>query len=462
VALVPWIASLRTVTGREAWRSGYCFGFLYGLGQLFWVYQLVARWVGNVAMGAIPWLIASALFAIYFGWTAVLIRHAWDRKWPWAIPLVWAGIEVFRSFIPTFAFPYGLIATPLWAYTALIQSAHFGSIYFVSAWVLLINTLLAMWMAGDSYLQTRRYISVALAVVAMSLVAMSLTTPTHPMVVTLGQPGVDMAFGTPEEQILALHDHLGPIVRRADQDGTQLLVLPEGIANVTQMPPHPVFPLPIHIPVIFGGERGMGPVYQSAFAFDGVRWQYVDKTRLVVFGEFVPGRNLVPWIVKGFRLPSGDLTPGTRGVRSVSLAGTTIGPIVCFEALFPDVAYLQARNDARLLTVIGIDDWFMDGTAPEQNRASSVWRAVETGLPLVRSTTLGYTMACDGKGQILAEAPLWLPWGLRVVVPVPDASPLFHALPVFPAVAGLFALGFPWMPRIRRKKMRTQSGEVRS
>jgi len=76
VALVPWLISLRTMTGKEAWRTGYGLGFVYGLGQLFWVAQLVSHWIGSLWMALIPYSVACALYAIYFGWTAVLIRHA--------------------------------------------------------------------------------------------------------------------------------------------------------------------------------------------------------------------------------------------------------------------------------------------------------------------------------------------------------------------------------------------------
>jgi apolipoprotein N-acyltransferase len=286
-----------------------------------------------------------------------------------------------------------------------------------------------------------------MALAAMSVVWMGDSPATDPFDVTLGQPGVDLAFGTREEQEAGLRKNVAEIIRRADESNSQLLVLPEGIAGVPIMPPRPVFPLPKRIPVIFGGERGVDPIYQSAFAYDGVRWQVVDKTRLVVFGEFVPGRSLLGWVVRSFRLPSADLTPGRNGVQPVRLAGMTIGPIVCFEALFPDVAYRQAVNGSRVLAVIGIDDWFMGSGAPDQLRGATVWRAVETGLPVVRATTTGYTMACDGKGRMINEAPLRRPFSLRVTVPAPVTSPLFHALPVFPLGAGLFAFAFPWLPR---------------
>jgi len=450
VALVPWLISLRDTTGKGAWRSGYCFGFIYGLGQLFWVEQLVSRWVGSVWMGIIPWFIACALYSIYFGWVAVLIRHCWNRNWLWAIPLVWAGIEVFRSFIPSFAFPWGLLASPLWPYTALIQNAHFGTIYMVSAWVVLINLLVCLLLVGLSYRRMRSYISVAAVGAVMSVVWLDTVEPSTKLTVTAGQPGVDMAFSDPDIADEAMRRNVNAITDRADVDGTKLLVLPEGIAMAPTMPPKAPFRISTKVPVIFGGRRSTNPTFQSAFGFDGKRWQYEDKTRLVVFGEYVPGRDLFPFLTSAFKLPGEDFVAGREGVKAFDIAGTKVGPIVCFEALFPDVSFLQAAQGSRLLAVIGIDDWYMDGNAPDQIRAASVWRAVETGLPLVRAMSTGYTMAVDGHGHILAMAPLRTPIGLKVDMPIPDKSPLFRAAPVFPALSCVFALVMPWAKRGHR------------
>jgi len=445
VGLVPWLISLRNMTGKEAWRSGYGLGFVYGLGQLFWVAQLVSHWIGSLWIALLPYSVACALYAIYFGWAAVLIRHAWTRNWPWAIPLAWAGIEVFRSYLPVVAFPWGLIASPLWPYTGLIQTAHYGTIYMVSAWVMLANVLLALFFSGTEYRQVRTLIAGFAAIGAMSVMTLGASEPTQNVAMTVAQPGVDMAFGNPETVDADIFRNVSRIAATAASDGSKLLILPEGQLSAPTMPPVLPFDLPKGLPVLIGGRRGKEPIYQSAFTYDGLKWQYEDKTRLVLFGEFIPGRSLFPFIAQTFRLPSGDFSSGEHGVRSLDIAGLRSGPIICFEGLFPDISYRQAMNGAQFLAVMGIDDWFMDGNAPDQLRAGSIWRSVETGLPVVRSTPTGHTLATDGHGHVLGELPLRDSAGLRVDLPVPTRSPLFRGLPVFPFAAVSFALLMPWL-----------------
>lgn len=446
VALVPWLISLRKASGKEAWRTGYGLGFVYGVGQLFWVAQLVTHWLpGNFWAVAIPYTIACALYAIYFGWVAVLIRHAWSRNWPWAIPIAWAGIEVFRSYMPVVAFPWGLVASPLWPYTALIQNAHYGSIYLVSAWAILANVLLAMFISGTEYRQVRLLLAVFFALGAISVTTLSINVPTTNVPMTVGQPGVDMAFGNPETVDQDIFTKVSRIASVAAADGSKLLILPEGQLAAPTMPPVLPFKLPKGLPLLIGGRRGTEPLYQSAFTYDGLKWQYEDKTRLVLFGEFIPGRSVFPFIAETFKLPSGDFSSGQNGVRSLDIAGLRSGPIICFEGLFADVSYRQAMNGAQFLAVMGIDDWFMDGNAPDQLRAGSIWRSVETGLPVVRSTPTGHTLATDGHGHVLGELPLRESRGLRVDLPVPTQSPLFKPMPVFPLFAFFFALAMPWL-----------------
>lgn len=447
VGLVPWLISLRDVTGKQAWRSGYGLGFLYGMGQLFWIAQLCSHWLGSFFIGLFPWLGATALYAIYFGWTGVLIRHAWARNTPWAIPILWAGIEVFRAFIPMFAFPWGLVANPLWPYTSLIQTAHFGSIFLVSAWVVLANVVVALVLTGSEYRQFRILLATFCALAAMSLVSMKSEPATTPFPVTIGQPGVDVAFGDQSLMEEALGKSIDRIAADASADGSKLLVLPEGVAVAPTMPPHVSFTIPKDLPVIFGARRGENPAFQSAFAFDGKRWQYEDKTRLVIFGEYVPLRETFPFIAQAFKLPNADMVPGRNGVKAFDIAGMRVGPVICFEAVFPDVAFKQALNGSRMLSVISVDDWFMDGNAPDQLRAATIWRSIETGLPAVRAATTGYSLACDGHGRIIAALPLREARGLKVNVPIPNESPVFRGAFVFPLVACLMAFVFPWAKR---------------
>jgi apolipoprotein N-acyltransferase len=238
------------------------------------------------------------------------------------------------------------------------------------------------------------------------------------------------------------------ILNRSD-----VLVLPEGVADsADDGPPIPPFELSAQMPVLFGGARGTTRRYQSAFAYDG-RWQIADKSRLVAFGEYVPCREQLP-LLESFRLPGGDLSPGDRP-KAVTLGGITLGPMICFEALFYDLGYAQAANGAQVLAVMSVDDWYMNTAAPEQLKAATVWRAVETGLPTVRAASLGYSFAVDSRGRILGQAPLGETFALHVRLRVADVSAGMAAARWIPSVLAAFcALPLAGFLAVRRRPNR--------
>jgi apolipoprotein N-acyltransferase len=103
-----------------------------------------------------------------------------------------------------------------------------------------------------------------------------------------------------------------------------------------------------------GGKRPDGDkTYQTAFAYDGT-WSSADKTRLVVFGEYVPFRDLP--LLSNFHLPAGDLSPAKQ-LNTVKVDGMTIGPLLCFEGVFPDLGERHQRLGAQILVQMSIDDW---------------------------------------------------------------------------------------------------------
>jgi apolipoprotein N-acyltransferase len=92
----------------------------------------------------------------------------------------------------------------------------------------------------------------------------------------------------------------------------------------------------------------------------------------------------------------------------------------------------------------------MGTIAPDQLRALSVWRSIETGLPLVRSASLGYTLITDSKGRVLSQAPLREARSLRRELTLPERAPMSPAAAAFPIGALLATLFMALLPRRRK------------
>ncbi len=125
------------------------------------------------------------------------------------------------------------------------------------------------------------------------------------------------------------------------------------------------------------------------------------KRHLVPFGEYVPLRFLFGWLSKF--VPIGDdfgrgfsSEPLRVAVRRQPLA---VGPLICFEDIFPSLARADVREGADVLFVATNDGWYTEGAAC-QHAAHSVLRAVETRRPVLRCGNNGWSGWIDEFGSI--------------------------------------------------------------
>jgi len=162
-----------------------------------------------------------------------------------------------------------------------------------------------------------------------------------------------------------------------------------------------------------------------------------DKWHLVPFGEYQPSWFPAPFQV----VPGGGFRPGP-GPRTLHVPGLPpVGPLICYEAIFPTQVVDEADRPAWMVNITN-DAWFGNSTGPRQHLAAARMRAVEEGLPLLRAANTGISAAFDPRGHELAR--LGMDRAGVLVVDLPPALPatLFARLGLrIPAMIGMVALG---------------------
>ena len=156
-----------------------------------------------------------------------------------------------------------------------------------------------------------------------------------------------------------------------------------------------------------------------------------DKFHLVPLGEYVPMREIFPFINK-LTPGSMNFTPGP-GPRTLHLPGLPpISPLICYEAIFPGAVTDPADRPGILVNGTN-DGWFGTSTGPFQHFATARFRAVEEGIPMLRAANTGISAVVDAYGRVQTRSNL-------MVEAVIDA-PLPPALPATPfARFGLLAV----------------------
>jgi apolipoprotein N-acyltransferase len=150
---------------------------------------------------------------------------------------------------------------------------------------------------------------------------------------------------------------------------------------------------------IAGTIRADGPtaIHNSLVAVmpDGGMSGYYDKHHLVPYGEYFP--SYLP-----IRLGEQGFAPGP-GPRTLHIPGLPpVGPLICFEAVFP-AGVVDERDRPAFMLNITNDSWFGNSTGPRQHFAAARMRAIEEGLPLVRAANTGISAMIDSHGRVAAQ-----------------------------------------------------------
>jgi apolipoprotein N-acyltransferase len=158
---------------------------------------------------------------------------------------------------------------------------------------------------------------------------------------------------------------------------------------------------------------------------DGRIRSWYDKRHLVPFGEYIPLGSWFPFIQK-LVVGAMDFSPG-NSPRPLVHEHTSLGLLICYEAIFPGLAQESVRQGANILVNISNDTWFGASSAPRQHLYLSVLRAIEQNRFLVRCTNTGISAFVDNQGHILDTSELFAEQALvqDTIIPI-EVTTWYH------------------------------------
>jgi apolipoprotein N-acyltransferase len=394
-----------------------------------------------------------------------------------------AGVEWLRGHVLT-GFPWNPAGASWKAGSAVSQFASIAGVYGLGFVTVAASAAFAP-LLGEG---TRKARVTTAALGALALAALMISGAVRlssarleltPTVVRIVQADVAQASKWTPEAYQGIIDRYVNLTARPGAVRPDLIIWPEGAlpasANEVFAPGSPDAAAIARAvqpgqSLILGLGRGVadpsvpegGRYFNSLFVLadeggDGLRIAAVyDKYRLVPFGEFLPVGGLMGALgVRALTHMPLDFSPGPRPAPIDIPGAPRAQPLICYESLYPGFTPGSAGRPGWILNISN-DAWFGRTSGPLQHLNLASYRAIETGLPVVRSTPTGTSAMIDPWGRVIdgqrldagesgvIDARLPRPTGVTLYGRIGDL--LFWL-----AVAAGLLVAVPWRRVIRSK-----------
>ncbi len=451
-ALVPLLISIHNESFSGAFKLGFLAGMVHYLSLIYWIVVVLGRYGNlNLFLSSFPCFLLClylALFIALFALLNVFLRNS--GLFVLLTGSFWVGLEYFRTEY-LIEFPWCLLGYTQYKNLYLIQNADILGVFGLSFLIVIINGLIARLFfhyKDNSQLRTR---SLKWEILLICLIAAGTITYGHfrlsneqrenkshqTINALIVQGNIDQSLKwdpTYQTKTLETYHRLS----RLNYDfKPELIVWPETampfffqengklsqdlLSIVKESEAAIVFGSPAY-------KRAAGAVYYYNRAYlispEGKPPQFYDKVHLVPFGEYVPFKRFLSFINR-LVSAAGDFAEGDE-IVTINHNNLSLGVLICFEAIFPEIARVHTNGGANILVNITNDAWFGRTSAPHQHLAMAVFRAVENRRPLIRSANTGFSAFIGPQGKIMSRGRLFHEETLKSSLDISNSALTFY------------------------------------
>ncbi|MEK6791467.1 MAG: apolipoprotein N-acyltransferase [Deltaproteobacteria bacterium] len=441
IAFVPFFLAIDGATAKQSALLGFISGVVFYLGDVYWVVNSM-YYYGNVPLWiSVPVMVVLAAFlAVYtgvFAWLVTAVGKERPLLGVLLIPAVWVSFEYLRANLFLFTgFPWSLLGYTQFNQTHLIQIADVTGVYGLSYLVMMVNVVAYQWVksvreqGGGKPLSGTGVAAIALALTiiygfaAIGRVDGELLR-SRQVKVSVAQGAIDQGVKWDSSYRMNTVDIYRKLSMKAAEDGASLIIWPEsampfflgqGVKETAEETRRATGAAKETNTYILTGAPAYNYNFKTAepgyfnsaylIAPDGALIGRYDKVHLVPFGEYVPMKNVL-WFVKKLTVGAGDFVSGHGAYPIAGFPHGSLGVLICYEAVFPEIAAEAVRNGASILVNITNDAWFGRSSAPYQHLEMSALRAVENRRFLLRAANTGISAIVDPAGRIKARTTLF-------------------------------------------------------
>ena len=134
--------------------------------------------------------------------------------------------------------------------------------------------------------------------------------------------------------------------------------------------------------------------YFNSISYNGSTY---DKKILVPFGEYIPFSSILSTFFSENTFVKNSLTKGSDN----QIFEENITPLICYEVIFPSFVRNSISENTDLLVNISNDAWFGEFSGPKQHFVHALFRSIELGIPMARSSNKGFSGLISPIGEII-------------------------------------------------------------
>jgi len=409
---------------------GWFFGFGYFLSGLYWIsisltYEEIFRYLIPFAIILVP-----AFLAIFYGASTLILKKFVSPKISFVLyfSLVFSILEFIRGSILS-GFPWNLIAYS-WSWSLeIIQVISIIGTYSLNLISITIFSLPFILFVKST--RNRKYWFFSLLLILFSanylygfnvlLQSKEQNIKKHDFLIKIISPNIDLKEFLKSENNDVIIKKLIEL-SNPQFDQKTIFIWPEGMFPSIYLSEikkyHKTFSKAfsnLHL-IVFGinnlqYKNNIENVYNSLAIVDNnlnLISSY-DKNKLVPFGEFLPMEKYLQKmglkkITHGYKSFSKGEERSVINIKN-KFYDLKLLPLICYEIIYSGKINIKKQN-VDLIVNISEDGWFGDSIGPYQHFNKAIYRAIEEGNYIARSTNNGISAFIAPNGRILHKTKL--------------------------------------------------------
>lgn len=410
-----------STTPLKAALTGFSFGFGVYITGVSWVYISLKTYGGMpTAMAVAAVVLLAAILASYIALAGYIQARITSNKLQrlTIIPFVWVIFEWVKGVLFT-GFPWldiGYTQTTV----LLSEYAAIGGVYLVSFVLASCAAVLVVVITEKTHRLKAVAFGLLLLVIAYSASFIHWSKPQGRAVniaVVQGNVPITEKWGS-YYQGRVINKYVG----LSSQVPADLLVWPEtalplAIQQINKQLKQSI--VPSNGAALLTGlvdQPDGGGIYNAAALYCGNgNSQIYRKKHLVPFGEYLPLRSMLNWLLEYLHIPMSDFSSWQGEQALACNDDLKIALSICYEDAFA-AEMRDGLGDAGIMVNISEDAWFGDSLAAHQRLEIARMRAMELARPMVRSANTGPSGFIDADGKVVKVTEQFKPQSISHLV----------------------------------------------